>query len=547
MTRKEYADFLLPNVEHTKEYYEELYKERNLPENAIVTRFAPSPTGYVHIGGLFTSFVARKFASQTNGICLLRIEDTDQKRQVENGIEQIIKDLKNYGIEFDEGSINEIEEIGKYGPYIQSKRKDIYQAFAKFLIEQDLAYPCFMTEEEEENIRKKQAQEKERLGIYGKYAKFRNITMEEAIEKINNGEKYIIRLKSPGHFENKVTVEDAVRGTIEFPENDLDIVIIKQDGLPIYHFAHLVDDHLMKVTHIIRTDEWLSSLPIHVQLFDIFGYNRPTYAHLSPLMKKDGETVRKISKRKDPEAAVSYYHENGIPVEAVKRYIMTVANSNYEEWQETNLDKTYNEFEISFDKVSTSGSLFDMEKLMNISKNYISTMKASELYTNTLTYSQEFDTDFYDLLTRYKEYSINVLNIEREVERPRKDIESYSAVKREIGYMFDEIFNKEEKTYEHKDFYDKELLTYYIENVYNESDDKDTWFNKIKEMCPKFGFASETKEYKKNPENYKGSVAHACEIIRVATTHRTMTPDLYEILKLLGKDRIKQRIDDFEI
>lgn len=547
MTKKEYADFLLPNVEHTKEYYEELYKERNLPENAIVTRFAPSPTGYVHIGGLFTSFVARKFASQTNGICLLRIEDTDQKRQVENGIEQIINDLKNYGIEFDEGSINETEEIGKYGPYIQSKRKDIYQAFAKFLIEQDLAYPCFLTEEEMDEIRKSQEKSKERIGIYGKYAKFRNISIEDAIQKINHGEKYIIRLKSPGKFENKVIIEDAVRGPIEFPENDLDIVIIKQDGLPTYHFAHLVDDHLMKVTHIIRTDEWLSSLPIHVQLFDIFGYNRPTYAHLSPLMKKDGETVRKISKRKDPEAAVSYYHENGIPVEAVKRYIMTVANSNYEEWQETNLDKTYNEFEISFDKVSTSGSLFDMEKLMNISKNYISTMTSSELYTNTLTYSQEFDTEFYNLLTQYKDYSINVLNIEREVERPRKDIESYSAVKREIGYMFDEIFNKEEKTYEHKDFYDKDLLTYYIENVYNENDDKDTWFNKIKEMCPKFGFASETKEYKKNPENYKGSVAHACEIIRVAVTHRTMTPDLYEILKLLGKVRIKQRIDDFEI
>lgn len=547
MTKKEYADFLLPNVEHTKEYYEELYKERNLPENAIVTRFAPSPTGYVHIGGLFTSFVARKFATQTGGICLLRIEDTDQKRQVENGIEQIINDLKNYGIEFDEGSINEIEEIGKYGPYIQSKRKDIYQAFAKFLIEQDLAYPCFLTEEEMDEIRKSQEKSKERIGIYGKYAKFRNISIEDAIQKINHGEKYIIRLKSPGKFENKVIIEDAVRGPIEFPENDLDIVIIKQDGLPTYHFAHLVDDHLMKVTHIIRTDEWLSSLPIHVQLFDIFGYKRPTYAHLSPLMKKDGETVRKISKRKDPEAAVSYYHENGIPVEAVKRYIMTVANSNYEEWQETNLDKTYNEFEISFDKVSTSGSLFDMEKLMNISKNYISTMTSSELYTNTLTYSQEFDTEFYNLLTRYKDYSINVLNIEREVERPRKDIESYSAVKREIGYMFDEIFNKEEKTYEHKDFYDKDLLTYYIENVYNENDDKDTWFNKIKEMCPKFGFASETKEYKKNPENYKGSVAHACEIIRVAVTHRTMTPDLYEILKLLGKVRIKQRIDDFEI
>ena len=547
MTRKEYADFLLPNVEHTKDYYEELYKERKLPENAIVTRFAPSPTGFVHIGGLFTSFISRKFASQTNGICLLRIEDTDQKRQVENGIQQIIEDLKNYGIEFDEGAINEREEKGEYGPYIQSKRKDIYQAFAKYLIEQDLAYPCFLTAEEMESIRKSQETSKERIGIYGDFAKYRNISIEEAIEKINNKDKYIIRLKSPGKFVNKVIVNDLIRGDIEFPENDQDIVIIKQDGLPTYHFAHLVDDHLMRVTHIIRSDEWISSLPIHIQLFDIFGFTRPKYAHLSPLMKKDGETSRKISKRKDPEAAVSYYHENGIPVEAVKMYIMTVANSNYEEWQETNSDKSYNDFELSFDKASTSGSLFDMEKLMNISKNYISTMSAQDLYTNVLTYSQEFDAEFYELLTKYKDYSINVLNIEREVERPRKDIESYSAVKREIGYMYDELFAKDEITYEHKDFYDKELLTYYIENVYNEKDDKDTWFIKIKEMCPKFGFASETKEYKKNLENYKGSVAHACEIIRVAVTHRTMTPDLYEILKLLGKDRIKQRIDDFKI
>ena len=546
MTKKEYADYLLPNVKHTKEYYEEFYKERNMPSDAIVTRFAPSPTGFVHIGGLFTSFIAKKFASQTNGICLLRIEDTDQKRQIEKGIEQIINDLKNYGVEFDEGATSE-EEKGEYGPYIQSKRKDIYQSFAKYLIEQDLAYPCFLSEKEIEEIRKTQEKIKDRIGIYGKYAKYREISIEEAIQKINNNENYIIRFKSPGKFENKITVEDAVRGTLEFPENDLDIVIIKQDGLPTYHFAHLVDDHLMKITHIIRSDEWISSLPIHVQLFDSFKYKRPIYAHLSPLMKKDEETIRKISKRKDPEAAVNYYHENGIPVESVKMYIMTVANSNYEEWQEENKDKTYKDFKITFEKVSTSGSLFDMDKLINISKNYISTMKATDLYENTLNYSQEFDTEFYELLTKYKDYSINVLNIEREVERPRKDIESYSAVKREIGYMYDEIFEKEEANYEIKDFYTKELLTYYIENVYDEKDDKETWFNKIKEMCPKFGFASETKEYKKEPEKYKGSVAHACEIIRVSVTHRTMTPDLYEILKLLGKERIKQRIETFKI
>ncbi len=542
MTKREYADILLPGVNHTKEEYEEMYKDRDLPEGAIVTRFAPSPTGFVHIGGLLSSFIARKFAKQTEGVMLLRIEDTDQKRLVENGVSKIIEDLKSFNITFDEGATGEEEYIGNYGPYVQSKRKDIYQAFAKYLIERDLAYPCFMSEEELEEIRKGQEEAKARIGVYGKYAKYRDITIEEALEKINNGEKYIIRFKSPGNFDNKVVVDDAIRGKLEFPENDIDIVIIKGDGLPTYHFAHLVDDHLMKVTHVIRGDEWVSSLPTHVQLFDIFGYKRPTYAHISPLMKKDGETVRKISKRKDPESAVSYYHEQGIPTDAVMIYLMTIANSNFEEWYETNKDKSYMDFEMSFDKVSASGALFDMDKLYNISKNYISTMKAEDLYDKAVEYANEFDKEFYELLTKYKDYSINVLNIEREVERPRKDIESYSNVRREIDYMYDELFNP---VYEKKDFYLKELLEYYIDNVYDENDDKQTWFNKIKEMCPKFGFASETKEYKASPDSFKGSVAHACEVIRVAVTGRVQTPDLYEILKLLGKFRIKERIEKF--
>ena len=542
MTKKEYADILLPGVNHTKEEYEEMYKDRDLPEGAIVTRFAPSPTGFVHIGGLLSSFIARKISKQTNGVMFLRIEDTDQKRLVENGVSKIIEDLKSFNITFDEGATGEEEYIGNYGPYVQSKRKDIYQAFAKYLIERDLAYPCFMSEEELEEIRKGQEEAKARIGVYGKYAKYRDITIEEALEKINNGEKYIIRFKSPGNFDNKVVVDDAIRGKLEFPENDIDIVIIKGDGLPTYHFAHLVDDHLMKVTHVIRGDEWVSSLPTHVQLFDIFGYKRPTYAHISPLMKKDGETVRKISKRKDPESAVSYYHEQGIPTDAVMIYLMTIANSNFEEWYETNKDKSYMDFEMSFDKVSASGALFDMDKLYNISKNYISTMKAEDLYDKAVEYANEFDKEFYELLTKYKDYSINVLNIEREVERPRKDIESYSNVRREIDYMYDELFNP---VYEKKDFYLKELLEYYIDNVYDENDDKQTWFNKIKEMCPKFGFASETKEYKASPDSFKGSVAHACEVIRVAVTGRVQTPDLYEILKLLGKFRIKERIEKF--
>ena len=321
MNRKEFAEFLIGKTEHTKDEYEAMYPERNINEGGIVTRFAPSPTGFVHIGHLYSSFVANRFAKQTNGLFYLRIEDTDTKRTVENGITNIIRDLNNFNIKFDEGMTSDTTEVGNYGPYLQSKRADIYKAYAKDLIEKDLAYPCFLSPEEMEEIRSMQEDIKARIGIYGKYAKYRNLSIEEAVEKINNGEKYIIRLKSPGDFNNKIVVEDAIRGRLEFNENDLDIVIIKSDGLPTYHFAHAIDDHLMHTTHVIRSDEWVSSFPLHVQLFNILGFKAPTYAHLSPLMKKDNGTVRKLSKRKDPEAAVSFYHEEGIPAYAVQLYI----------------------------------------------------------------------------------------------------------------------------------------------------------------------------------------------------------------------------------
>lgn len=541
MNYKELAELLYPEVTTTIEDLEKMYTERNLPEGAEVCRFAPSPTGRMHMGNMYAAFIPEVFAHQSNGVFILRIEDTDEKRSIENGIEHIVNDLGEFNYIIDESPVTG----GNYGPYKQRDRLNIYHTVAKYLVSIGRAYPCFCTEEELTEMRTHQEEIKDRIGYYGHYAKCRNLSMEEIKKHLENKDKWVLRLKSMGDFNKKVEFNDLIKGKLELPENDIDQVLIKSDGVPPYAFAHVCDDHYMRVTTVTRDDSYISSLTYHLEIWDACGFKAPKFAHLLPLNKKDGDKVRKISKRKDPEAAVAFYHERGIPVEAIKLYFATLVNSNFEEWFMANPDKTYKDFKFTFDKMSTSGSLYDLEKLINISKNYISRLKAEELFNLVDAWSRTYDKEFNELINKYKDYTINVLNIEREVERPRKDIESFSAVKREIGYMYDELFFNEEKAFERKDFYSKELLEYYIDNVYDEADDKQTWFNKIKEMCPKFGFASETKEYKKNPENYKGSVAHACEVIRVSVTNRTMTPDLYEILKLLGKDRIKERISKF--
>lgn len=541
MNYKELAELLYPEVTTTIEDLEKMYTERNLPEGAEVCRFAPSPTGRMHMGNMYAAFIPEVFAHQSNGVFILRIEDTDEKRSIENGIEHIVNDLGEFNYIIDESPVTG----GNYGPYKQRDRLNIYHTVAKYLVSIGRAYPCFCTEEELTEMRTHQEEIKDRIGYYGHYAKCRNLSMEEIKKHIENKDKWVLRLKSMGDFNKKIEFNDLIKGKLELPENDIDQVLIKSDGVPPYAFAHVCDDHYMRVTTVTRDDSYISSLTYHLEIWDACGFKAPKFAHLLPLNKKDGDKVRKISKRKDPEAAVAFYHERGIPVEAIKLYFATLVNSNFEEWFMANPDKTYKDFKFTFDKMSTSGSLYDLEKLINISKNYISGLKAEEVFNLVDAWSRTYDKEFNELINKYKDYTINVLNIEREVERPRKDIESFSAVKREIGYMYDELFFNEEKAFERKDFYSKELLEYYIDNVYDEADDKQTWFNKIKEMCPKFGFASETKEYKKNPENYKGSVAHACEVIRVSVTNRTMTPDLYEILKLLGKDRIKERISKF--
>ena len=429
MTNKEYADLLLPGVKHSWEEYEKMYPERDLEEGAIVTRYAPSPTGFVHIGALLVSFLCGRFAKQTKGINYLRIEDTDTERSIENGISSIINSLNSFGITFDEGQVSETESKGNYGPYIQSERKDIYKAYAKKLIEEDKAYASFLTKEELEEIREQQSKSKQRLGIYGRYAKDRNLSKEETLARINNGESYIIRIKSPGSFFNKIKVNDLIKGTMEMPENDIDEVIIKSDGLPTYHFAHAIDDHLMHTTHVIRGDEWLSSLPKHVQLFEILGFKIPKYAHIAPLTKNDNGTIRKLSKRKDPEAAVSYFTEAGVPREAIMLYLATVANSNFEGWLDQNPKGNLDDFKFDFKKCSSSsGSLFDLPKLYNISKNYISRLTKEEVYNNTLDYAKNYDVELKEILEKYPDYSKAIFNIEREQKKPRKDYEKYSQM-----------------------------------------------------------------------------------------------------------------------
>ncbi len=545
MTNKDLADLIFPNITKTIEDYEKIYPKRDLPEGAMVTRFAPSPTGFVHMGSLLASFISSKAAKDTKGVFYLRIEDTDQKREVPNGIEGIVKDLQNFEIKIDEGALSRTESIGAYGPYIQSERKEIYQAFIKHLLEVGMAYPCFCSEDHLKEIREMQEATKSRIGYYGRYAVCRNLKIEEAYNRIKNGEKFIIRLKSPGDFEKKIIVNDLVKGKIEFPENDLDIVIMKSDGLPTYHFAHLVDDHLMRTTHVTRGDEWVSSLPVHIQLFQMFGFEPPKYAHLSPILKQEGETKRKLSKRKDPEAAMSYYAELGIPIKAVHLYLMTIANTNFEQWYDQNKDKTLDDFKFDFKKISASGSLFDVEKLINISRNYISFLSAEEVYENVLNWSATYDKELHELLEKYKEYTINIFSIERYQKKPRKDYESWSSIKKNIWYMYDELFTNVEYDFQ-KITDDKEIskiLKTYLEKYYQENDDKDTWFNKIKELTDELGYCSNMKEYKENPDNYKGSVADISTVIRVALTSSSMTPDLYEIMKLLGKERITSRIN----
>ena len=542
---KELADLIFPDVKD-KDYYEEKYPRRNLPEGAMVLRVAPSPTGNVHIGTIYQALINKIAAKRTGGIFYARIEDTDQKREIEGGIKQIIDALNDFDVSPDEGMVSEEEWNGNYGPYKQSLRKEIYQSYAKFLLEQGKAYPCFCSQEELNEIRAKQEAAKIRPGYYGAWAKYRNLSVQDAIDKIKNGEPYIIRFKSQGREDKKIKHKDVIKGNIEFPENDQDIVIIKADGLPTYHFAHAIDDHLMGTTHVTRGDEWLSSVPLHLQLFYELGFRAPKYAHTPTLLKNDNGNKRKISKRKDPEAAASYYIEEGIPADAVKEYLLNIANSSFENWRRANSDKDIYDFDFHLNKMSVSGALFDMVKLLDVSKIVISKMSAEEVYEKTYAWAEKYDEELKDIL-KDKEYSLKVLGIERGNKKPRKDIAKWSDVKENIIYMYDEKYMNSNIEYPYQVINDKSdidtILKLYLENYYNENDDKQTWFDKIKELAGSLGYASEVKEFKANPGMYKAHVGDVSTVLRVALTGRTNTPDMYEIMQVLGKESIINRFE----
>lgn len=547
MTNVDLANIIFPDITKTIDDYKNMYPERDLKEGQKVTRFAPSPTGFMHLGGFYQAIIDKVLAHNSDGIFYLRNEDTDQKREVKEAVALIMDTLNHYDIVPDEYEY-EGNIVGNYGPYIQSERKEIYHTFIKYLIEIGRAYPCFCKKEELDEMRSKQEKYKARIGYYGSYAKCRKLSIDEMIEKIKNGEEYVIRFKSMGDNDKRFFFDDLVRGTLSLPENDIDIIIMKSnDKLPTYHFAHFVDDYLMHTTHVVRGEEWLSSVPVHIELFKAFGVKPPKYIHTPLIVKRDGDSVRKLSKRKDPEATMSYYKELGYPKEAVIESLMTIINSNYEEWHTANPDKTYLDFTYSPKKMSSSGgALYDLEKLNNISKNIISKFKADYLFEELSKWAKEYDNEFYEIITKYKEYTINILNIEREQKKPRKDYENYSSIKGLIWYMYDEYFNNDERTYDYQTITDKTeiklILNTYFDKYFDVSD-KDVWFDKIKSLCDELGYASNMKDYKENPDKYKGNVADVSTVIRVAITTSSQTPDLYELLKLLGKERCLKRID----
>ncbi|MDD3919544.1 MAG: glutamate--tRNA ligase [Candidatus Pacebacteria bacterium] len=537
---------LFPEVLPTLDEIEEKYPQRKLKEGAMVTRIAPSPTGFMHIGSLYTALISERLAHQTDGIFFLRIEDTDKKREVEGASKLITKSLDYYNIKTDEGENASGEEVGKYGPYKQSERADIYKAYIRHLLEKGLAYPCFSTSEELEEMHKKQEEEGIRPGYYSNWAIWRNKSEEEVLEALEQKKPFVIRFKSNGNFENKILIEDVLLGKKELSENDQDIVIMKSDGLPTYHMAHIVDDHLMRTTHVVRGNEWLSSLPLHLQLFRAMEWKAPKYGHIFPIQKMEGSSKRKLSKRKDPEANVDFFKEQGYPKNAIIEYLLNLANSNFEDWRKQNPDKDNKEFVLTLKKLASSnGPLFDFVKLDNISKEIISKYTAEEVYNETLNWAKKYDLPFAEKIEKHSDYVKKILGIERgNNTKARKDISKWSNVKAEIEYFFDEDFsiNKEEI---------KELL-WGIDNIdpiiksflnsYNEKDNREEWFEKIKEIGKENGFAEDMKKYKESPENYKGNVADVAKIFRVLLTGKTQTPDLYSIIQVMGKERVFNRL-----
>lgn len=539
---KELAQLLFPNITKAPQDMEDMYPPRALKDGARVTRFAPSPTGFLHFGNLFTCMVSYKTAKTTDGVFYVRVEDTDQKRKVEGAIDVMLKGLSVYGINADEGVVGDEKEIGNYGPYYQSARAEIYQTYAKALVEQGLAYPCFCSADELDEIRA--AQENESIkGYWGKWAKCRDLSFEQIKANIDAGMSWTLRLKSPGELDKKCYFDDMIKGKIEMPENVQDVVLLKSDGIPTYHFAHAVDDHLMRTTHVVRGDEWISSVPIHLQLFKVLGFKPPKYAHVSPIMKEENGGKRKLSKRKDPEAAVTYYAEEGYPQESVNEYMMTLANSNFEDWRRMNKTEPIEKFPFNLKKMSVSGALFDIVKLTDVSKNVISLMPAKKVFELSYAWAKEYQPQLAELFAQDEAKATAILNIDREGKKPRKDIAKWSDVLDYVSYMYDETFVP---NYELNGNATSALAVKVIEEylkVVNLDDDKDAWFGRMKDICPLVGCTPNVKEYKAEPEKFEGHVGDVSTIIRVALTGRTNTPDLFVITALLGEDTVKARLN----
>lgn len=540
------AQLLFGDITTTPEELEERFPPRGLKEGARVTRFAPSPTGYLHMGGLFGALVDVLTAKASDGIAYLRIEDTDKKREIDDGVSAIITGLDSFGVHFDEGVTGFGTESGDYGPYTQSKRVDIYKAVAKRLVEQGLAYPCFCTAEELNETREKQEQEGEDIrGYFGKWAKCRDLTFDEQKAKIESGVPYVLRFRSDGSSDKRIFFDDVIRGKIEMPENIIDEVLLKSDGIPTYHFAHVCDDHFMRTTHVIRGEEWISSVPKHIALFKACGFKAPKYAHTPQVMKidEDDGTKRKLSKRKDPEAAVSYFVQEGFPKEGLLEYLLTLLNSNFEDWRRANPKEDLFSFKFNLKKMSSSGCLFDLVKLTDVSKNVISVMTAETVLERVLVWAESYDKELFNLLNRDKEYAKGIFSIDRGTAKPRKDIAKWSDVRDYVKYFYDELFDEEPQLPENINNDDAIKILEAYEKVYDENDDKDIWFQKLKDICEPLGFTPNVKEYKKNPDAYKGHIGDVSTVVRLAVTSRRNTPDLCSIMALLGKDRVLDRIN----
>ena len=536
------AQRLFPDVTDTPETMEQRFPPRALKEGARVVRIAPSPTGYLHLGTLYAGLVNRLTAQSSGGVFFFRLEDTDKKREIEDGAADILKGFMDYGVKIDEGFVAPDTVVGDYGPYQQSKRAPIYHTYVKELVKQGLAYPCFCTPEELSAVREQQTAEKRRTGYYGAYARCRDLTAAQALEKVEAGLPYVIRLRSPGDESRHVTFDDMIKGKIEMPENDQDVVLLKTDGIPTYHFAHAVDDHLMRTTHVIRGDEWISSVPIHLQLFRILGFKPPKFAHLSPLMKEDDGGKRKLSKRKDPEAAVHFYAQQGYPAGSVVEYLMTVAGSDFEDWRRCNPQAPRESFPFNLKKMSVSGALFDLNKLNDVSKNVIAAMDADTVTGEIMAWAKEYDPEFYALLARDTAYATGIFAIDRGGAKPRKDLAKWNEAKPYAAYFFNELFEGAGELPENIAKEDALAILQAYEAVYDPAADKQAWFDTIKGLCPALGFCPETKEYKKNPDAYKGHAGDVSTVLRLAVTGRRNTPDLCGIMQLLGKEEVSNRL-----